>query len=45
MAEHEAINNARRKINEVLKKNGEQIVVGWRPGLEPTRKEVIRGQI
>jgi hypothetical protein len=39
MAEHEAINNARRKINEVLKKTNEQIVVGWRPGLEPTRQE------
>jgi len=39
MAEHEAINNARRKINEVLKKNSEQITVGWRPGLEPTRQE------
>ena len=39
MAEHEAINNARRKINEVLKKNSEQIVVGWRPGLEPIRQE------
>lgn len=39
MAEHEAINNARRKINEVLKKTNEQIVVGWRPGLEPIRNE------
>lgn len=28
---HEAINNVRRKINEVLKKDEERIVVGWRP--------------
>lgn len=39
MAEHEAINNVRRKINEVMKKTDERIVVGWRPGLQETRKE------
>lgn len=38
MASHEAINNVRRKINEVMKKTDERIVVGWRPGLED-RKE------
>jgi hypothetical protein len=39
MSNHEAINNVRRKINEVMKKTDEQIVVGWRPGMEPTRQE------
>jgi hypothetical protein len=34
MANHEAINNVRRKINEVMKKTDERIVVGWRPELE-----------
>lgn len=29
--DHEAINNVRRKINEVLKKDDAKIVVGWRP--------------
>jgi hypothetical protein len=29
--DHEAINNVRRKINEVLKKDDTKIVVGWRP--------------
>lgn len=28
---HEAINNVRRKINEVMKQTDERIVVGWRP--------------
>jgi hypothetical protein len=37
--EHEALNNVRRKINEILKKDGERIVVGWRPGLEEKRNE------
>lgn len=37
--EHEALNNVRRKINEVMKKNDERIVVGWRPGLEEKREE------
>lgn len=32
------INDVRRKINEVMKKTNERIVVGWRPGLED-RKE------
>jgi hypothetical protein len=31
MSHHEAINNVRRKINEVMKKTDERIVVGWRP--------------
>jgi ribosomal protein L33 len=39
MAEHEAINNVRRKINEVMKKTDERIVVGWRPTLEEKRNE------
>jgi hypothetical protein len=39
MADHEAINNVRRKINEVMKKTDERIVVGWRPGLSETRNE------
>jgi hypothetical protein len=36
---HEALNNVRRKINEVMKKDDERIVVGWRPGLEESRAE------
>lgn len=36
---HEAINNVRRKINEVLKRDEARIVVGWRPGAEPVREE------
>jgi hypothetical protein len=36
---HEAINNVRRRINEVLKKDEARIVVGWRPGAEPVREE------
>ena len=36
---HEALNNVRRKINEVLKKDEARIVVGWRPGAEPVREE------
>lgn len=39
MANEDALNNVRRKINEVLKKNDERIVVGWRPGLEQKREE------
>lgn len=39
MADHEAINNVRRKINEVMKKTDERIVVGWRPELSETRQE------
>ena len=30
-ADANAINNVRRKINEVMKKTDEKIVVGWRP--------------
>lgn len=37
--EHEALNNVRRKINEIMTKNDERIVVGWRPGLEQKREE------
>lgn len=36
--DHEAINNVRRKINEVLKKDEARIVVGWRPEMAD-RKE------
>ncbi len=39
MANEDALNNVRRKINEVLKKNEDKIVVGWRPGLEEKREE------
>lgn len=39
MADHEAINNVRRKINEVMKKTDERIVVGWRPELAEKRNE------
>jgi hypothetical protein len=39
MADHEALNNVRRKINEVMKKTDERIVVGWRPSLAQTREE------
>ena len=39
MAEHEAINNVRRKINEVMKKTDERIVVGWRPELNEKKQE------
>lgn len=36
---HDAINNVRRKLNEVMKKTDERIVVGWRPGMNETRQE------
>jgi hypothetical protein len=36
---HDAINDVRRKINEVMKKNDERIVVGWRPELEEKHQE------
>ena len=39
MADHEALNNVRRKINEVMKKTDERIVVGWRPSLAQKREE------
>ncbi|HRN71174.1 MAG TPA: hypothetical protein PLS49_08400 [Candidatus Woesebacteria bacterium] len=35
----QALNDVRRKINEVLTKQDEKIVVGWRPGLEQKREE------
>jgi len=38
-ADVNAINNVRRKINEVMKKTDERIVVGWRPDHTPERKE------
>jgi hypothetical protein len=34
MATHDVINGVRRKINEVLKRTDEKIVVGWRPPAE-----------
>lgn len=36
---NDPINNVRRKLNEVMKKTDERIVVGWRPGMEPKRVE------
>lgn len=33
------VNNVRRKINEIMKKTDERVVVGWRPELQETRKE------
>lgn len=39
MKNEDALNNVRRKINEVLKKDENRIVVGWRPGLEEKREE------
>lgn len=39
MSNKDAVNDVRKKINEVMKKEDERIVVGWRPGAEPTRKE------
>lgn len=33
------INNVRRKINEVMKKTEERIVVGWRPELQDSHQE------
>jgi hypothetical protein len=36
---HESINNVRRKINEVMQKTDERIVVGWRPGMDVKREE------
>jgi ribosomal protein L37AE/L43A len=38
-ADVNAINNVRRKINEVMKKTDEKIVVGWRPEHQAERKE------
>lgn len=39
MADHKAINDVRRKINEVMKKTDERIVVGWRPSSNSDHKE------
>lgn len=33
------LNNVRRKINEIMKKEDGRIVVGWRPGLNTKREE------
>lgn len=33
------LNNVRRKINEIMKKEDGRIVVGWRPGLNAKREE------
>jgi hypothetical protein len=38
-ADANAINNVRRKINEVMKKTDERIVVGWRPEHRQERKD------
>jgi hypothetical protein len=35
----EALNNVRRKVSEVMKKEGDKLVFGWRGEPEPTRKE------
>lgn len=39
MEVNNAINDVRRKINEVMKKTDERIVVGWRPDMATTRQE------
>jgi hypothetical protein len=33
------INDVRRKLNEVLNKQDQRLVFGWKPGAEPARKE------
>lgn len=35
----DALNNVRRKVAEVMKKEGDKLVFGWRGEAEPTRKE------
>lgn len=35
----DALNDVRRKVNEILTKQDARIVVGWRPGLEQKREE------
>ncbi len=37
--DQQALNNVRRKLAEVTKKEGEKLVFGWRGEAEPTRKE------
>lgn len=39
MANHDAINDVRRKLNEVMKKTDERVVVGWRPPTKENYKE------
>jgi hypothetical protein len=39
MVNDNAVNDVRRKINEVMKKTDERIVVGWRPELSEKRSE------
>lgn len=39
MSRSNPINDVRRKINEIMKKTDEKIVVGWRPGIDKERKE------
>ena len=39
MSRDNPINNVRRKINEVMKKTDEKIVVGWRPEFQHKREE------
>lgn len=35
----DALNDVRRKVSEVMKKEGDKLVFGWRGEPEPTRKE------
>lgn len=35
----DALNDVRRKVNEVMKKEGDKLIFGWRGEPEPTRKE------
>jgi hypothetical protein len=35
----EAVNNVRRKLNEVIKKTDEKIVVGWRPSISTNNRK------
>lgn len=39
MSNNHPINNVRRKINEIMKKTDEKIVVGWKPKSDVPRKE------
>jgi len=39
MKNEEALSNVRRKVNEVMKKEGDKLIFGWRGEPEPTRNE------
>ena len=39
MKNEEALSNVRRKVDEVMKKEGDKLIFGWRGEPEPTRKE------